>query len=299
MKITSDETPKQNRFSDWLKKHKVSEISRTIAFIILGVAGVIWLFVTIMNANEKGKSVLREHEKEDVEKIITHKPVIKCFEKYYLPEEYELEVVKGRNTLKIFYPQRNLNTGFLLSNCDLILTKTRLSVTDNFREAVFKKRGFVSAKSLEEQRLQNELMVKESEAKEALELKKSLEIEHIVPENDETKPKSIVVSEATGAIHSADYYLKLEYATLYPALVQATKDLKEYHQTDEYKLLKQKRFGQNQTTRTLNRAYNSVHGKMWKLHNRFGIMYGTYKQLEEGKLIVSFINGSLEFMGDV
>ena len=146
MKIKSDRTNENDDFENTFKKHEVTEIAKTIAYLTLGLASIIWLMITLMNVAEKQKKDTRTVEEKQIKKIVTYKPLISCFNNDYLPEEYNLEVNNGNNILKVFYPERNLDKSFLLSDCKLILTKPKSEITDKFRNSILKKRKLISKK---------------------------------------------------------------------------------------------------------------------------------------------------------
>lgn len=301
MQIKSDKTPKTNRFAAWLKKHQTSDITRTIFFATFALFSVIGLFMLIHSAVQEKDMIVAAGEVKDVDNIIKYQPVIKCNENHYLPDEYELEVKGGRNTIMISHIGRDLRGQYYLTDCNLVLSKTKDTVTENFKEALFKKRGYISNKVAEERRVQAEALRKENETL-AMELQKQENKQKALALKEEQAKKipvykkdKSVRTKVASTMHTSDYYLRLEYASLYPKLVRATKDLIEYKLTDEYKELKKVRFATNEKFKSLNRAYNSVHPTMWKLHQRFGTKYGSYTNLSVGQLTVKMQNGKLEF----
>lgn len=305
MKIKSDETPKQNRLSAWLKKHQTSDITRTIFFGTFALFSVIGLMILLMNTVQQQDMIVAEGEIKDVDNIIKYQPVIKCKQSHYLPDEYELEVKGGRNTIMISHIGRDLKGEYYLTDCNLVLSKTKDTVTENFKEALFKKRGYVSNKVAEERRVRAEALRKENESL-ALKLEEEAKLKEIARNKIDENTSSIPVynndtirTKVASTMHTSDYYQRLEYASLYPALVRATTDLIEYKLTDEYKELKKVRFATNEKFKELNRAYNSVHGIMWRLHQKFGTKYGSYAKLELGQLTVEMRNGKLEFGYDI
>jgi len=146
MKIKSDRVTENSELENTFKKYEITEIAKTIAYLTLGLASIIWLMVTLMNVAEKQKKDTRTVEEKQIKKIIKYKPLINCFNNDYLPEEYNLEIVNGNNILKVFYPERNLDKSFLLSDCKLILTKPKSEITDKFRNSILKKRKLISKK---------------------------------------------------------------------------------------------------------------------------------------------------------
>lgn len=289
MKIKSDETPKTNRLAVWMKEHQTSDITKTLLFTTFTLFSVIGLFVLLEGVITKKDVIENANEAKDVENIIKYQPVIKCNQHYYLPDEYELEVKGGRNKITIEHVGRDLHDTYYLTDCTLVLSKTKDTVSENFKESLFKKRGYVSDKVAEERRIKSASLKKVTLKDLARKQSENSTSNIAVYDNDTDRTKVM------STMHTSDYYLKLEYASLYPVLVKATKNLIAYRLTDEYKELKQVRFASNDRFRELNSAYNSVHGTMWRLHQRFGTKYGDYSRLKSGKLIVTMINGKLEF----
>jgi len=296
MKIKSDKTPKTNRLLAWLKKHQTSDITRTVFFGSFALFSVISIMILLMKTVQEQEMIVADGELKDIENIIKYQPVIKCNQNHYLPDEYELEVKGGRNTIMISHIGRDLKAEYYLTDCKLVLSKTKDTVTENFKEALFLKRGYVSDKVAEERRVKAEALRKENEAAQKLEdelkeaEKKADENITIPVYNNDT-----VRTKVESTMHTSDYYQRLEYASLYPTLVKATNDLVEYRLTNEYKELKKIRFASNDKYRELNRAYNAVHPTMWKLHQKFGTKYGSYDKLSHGQLTVKMQQGKLEF----
>jgi len=290
MKIKSDETPKQNRLSAWLKKHQASEISKTITMGTSGFLALIACFMILQSIMKTSAEEQRESEQQVINDIIKYKPVIKYYTKYFLPDEYELMQTDGRNTL--FVTPKGLEEDTIyLSNCSLMLSK---KVTDSFREAVYKKRGYITVSAQEEARLQDELKQKKLEALyQKQEAKKQKELAPI--------EKKVVVDDTGSvntdtAIHSYDYYQRKAYADGYNPLVLSYTELETYKLTKEYKSLK--RFERTKELEELNASYNKKRAQMWSLHYKFGLEHGSYEQLEEGKLKVNMLNGQLQFRYD-
>ena len=299
MKIKSDKTPKTNRLLAWLKKHQTSDITRTVFFGSFALFSVISIMILLMKTVQEQEMIVADGELKDIENIIKYQPVIKCNQNHYLPDEYELEVKGGRNTIMISHIGRDLKAEYYLTDCKLVLSKTKDTVTENFKEALFKKRGYVSDKVAEERRVKAEEVRKENEEL-AQKLKDAKEKELAQNKVDENisipvYKNDTVRTKVESAMHTSDYYQRLEYASLYPVLVKATTDLAKYKLTDEYKELKKVRFASNDKYRELNRAYNKVHPTMWRLHQKFGTKYGSYSKLELGQLKVKIISGKLEF----
>jgi len=294
MKIKSDETPKFNQTNLWMKSKNTSEVTKTILFTVIAISilTITWFVASDWFAN--GLTKLRKAEADTVDKIIKFKPVINCRGRYYLPDEYELELVDGRNILDVAAKGVKANT-FYLSECKLLLSKTKDTVTQNFIDALYRKRGyrgFIEVKPIVEpveikkdlpQQTKRERPIS---PKEITGSKTHNMVYDVQSSNDYT-------TDRDGSIHTSDFYERKEYADRYDYLVQSYYSLAEYKKTKEYKDLKL--FERTPTLSQLNKNYNSVRPRMWTLHCRFGMSQGPFHELESGKLSVKMLNGVLQF----
>lgn len=284
MKIKSDETPKINKIQKFFKRHKTNEVLGVLtkgALILLSFVAIFWVLYTMLVSID---DATKAHEKEVAEIIIKYSPVIKRHTKYYLPDEYELTAVDGVYMLNVT-PKGLSSDAFYLSQIKLILDK---EVTDRFREAVYKSRGYVSndMSTIIPENVSIQKIIEVAE-------KKKVEIKDLVPTQTNNIRDINITTESSTTIHTHGYYQRKAYVDGYNPLRKSYDALEAYKLTEEYKHLR--RFEKTDKLRELNIEYNKNRSTMWKLHYELGMEEGSFDDLQQGKLRPDMVNGQLIF----
>lgn len=284
MQIKSDETPKTNRLQELLKKNKTNEIlgvvtKGTLVILLLVVSAYILNSVKNTFEDESARK-----EKEMISQIKTNHPILKRYTEYFLPDEYDVIIQDGVNMVDV-HPKGLEENTYYLTNVKVLINKEN---TYTFRQAVYKQRGITN----------EDVSTTSPQKVVPIEIEqKDLPTEE---QHDGATPTINIDSNDTNvsdgldfSLHTYDYYERKAYADGYNPLVMTYQELETYKLTEEYKSLK--RFERTKELEKLNSKYNKVRPDMWKLHYKFGLRNGSFDELEQGKLKVDMVEGTLIF----
>ena len=284
MQIKSDETPKTNRLQELLKKNKTNEIlgvatKGTLVILLLVVSAYILNSIKNTFVDESAKK-----EKEMISQIKTNHPILKRYTEYFLPDEYDVIIQDGVNMVDV-HPKGLSENTYYLTNIKVLINKEN---TNNFRQAVYKKRGITT----------NDISATMTQKVNSIKTKQK-----DLPSKGLDNGQSSSINQSSNdfnvgynydfSLHTYDYYERKRYANGYNPLVESYKALKTYKLTEEYKSLK--RFERTKELEKLNANYNKVRPDMWKLHYKFGLRKGSFDELQQGKLKVDMVEGKLIF----